>query len=501
MYNSDYNIAFGANTKLILLFLWLQQFLSIFNIVPSKFSVLTTAIEKNISALEKRLFEIVGIILFLAMGISFLEGFIVDSSVIIMAFNGTLSLIGALLFYLSRFKGIFEPLRYVMVVILNVFLVFYWYYLSGVVGPTAPGAIAVGTVSIIMARPGHRLGIFCLFGVLMAVLVFTQQFTDWVRLDVLQYETLFVDYLIFAISCLLIISNLKAKFDQERKVIHEKNEELERLNDKLKQTVMEKDQAINELKKTQDQLVESEKLATIGKLTAGIAHELNNPLNYVGGSVLPMRRNLDELKSLVTDEKLNSSFDLFEEMDLLMDNVGQGTEKAKSIIDKLGNLLPHKLDNGTSEEEEFRLSDILHTHIDAFRKDYPEVVFDFMMDQNYAVTIDPGDLKVILSNIVQNSIQAILPERKGVITIRTHGGPSNVTISISDNGEGIEKSKVAKVSDPFYTTKGDGGGKGLGMFVAFNLIQIHHGSIQIESSVGEGTTVSVLIPTIDSPNL
>lgn len=428
------------------------------------------------------------------MGVSFVEGILVGSRILIIAFNGVMSFTGALLFYLSRFKGIFEPLRYVMIVFLNAFLIFYWYYLSGVFGPTSPGAIAVGTVSIIIARSNHRIYVFAIFSVILTFLALSQWLTDWVQIDVVIYDTIFIDYAIFGVSALLIINYLKSKFDLERKVIRTKNEELEQLNNKLKETIAEKDFAIKELKRTQHQLIESEKLASIGKLTAGIAHELNNPLNYVGGSVQPMRRNLDELKGLVADSKIKSSPELFEELDLLMNNVGQGTERAKIIIDKLGILLPDKLENGNTEIEKFQLGDIIEPYIKDINEEYPEVVFKYHIEKPYQVTVDPGDLRVILSNIISNGIQSVPKGSTAKIHIDIFTYAEKVAIQVADNGSGIEKSDLLKVQDPFFTTKGVGGGKGLGMFVVYNLVKLHNGEIEIESEIGVGTTVKVMLP-------
>ncbi len=453
-----------------------------------------STLEKKLEALEKRLFEIVSLIMFVLMGFFFIEGALVWGSLPTIILNGVLSIMGITLYYLSRYRGMFSSVRLILVFSINVFYVFYFYWLSGIYGPTAVGGIAVGVVSIIVVPPKYRNLVFVIFSGVLLFLVFSQKFTDWVRLAKDDYKTLYLDYSLWAVTCLLITNFLKSRFDKERTLVHEKNEQLEVLNAELISALEEKKIAIEELQRMQDQLVEKEKMASIGRLTSGITHELNNPLNYIGGIVLPVKRDLEELKALISEENREEAEEILEEIDLLLQNVDEGTTKARGIIQNLSSLLPYKISKNGGDQEVFNLSLSIRDIMIDFGSKHPSILIDSNIEDDIMVHTDPGDLKLIISSVIENALQALDKNKPGKIVVSLAIKDSKAIITVKDNGVGILKEEVKNVMDPFYTTKPQGHGKGLGLFIVYNLIKVNRGRITIDSEHGVGTEVSIELP-------
>jgi signal transduction histidine kinase len=267
------------------------------------------------------------------------------------------------------------------------------------------------------------------------------------------------------------------------------------------------------------ELQQSQKLASIGQLAAGVAHEINNPTGFVSsnlgslkgyqgdiGKLIGLYRELlssiktespSPLESHVTDQIVKiEAFE--EEIDLdylredivdLIDESKEGTERIKKIVEDLKHFAHPGQDKIQDTDINKELTSTLNV-VNNELKYKARVVKEF--NTLPIIMANPQQLNQVFINILVNAAQAI--EKMGEIRILTKAVDDYVQIHISDTGCGISEENRTKIFDPFFTTKGVGKGTGLGMNIAYNIIQKHKGDIQVESRVGEGTTFIISLP-------
>ncbi|MDH5610441.1 MAG: ATP-binding protein, partial [Cyclobacteriaceae bacterium] len=293
-------------------------------------------------------------------------------------------------------------------------------------------------------------------------------------------------------------------------------EETEQKNSALQDT-------LNHLKQTQSKLVQSEKLASLGVLTAGIAHEINNPINFINGSINAIDDNIkdlqafdtimneswekiitatkngdiqdnknliDELNNLRIQEKDKIQYDfLVREQAKLLKTIHNGIERTSTIIKGL-QIFSHNEEKKFQSYEihkiiESSITLLLHKH-----KNRIEMIREYT--NNQMVDCMPGKISQVIVNILDNAIHSI--QKNGKITIKTTRMENdNFQISISDTGKGIPKEVQSKIFDPFFTTKDVGTGTGLGLSISKGIMDSHHATIQFETS-DQGTTFFIQMP-------
>jgi PAS domain S-box-containing protein len=228
-----------------------------------------------------------------------------------------------------------------------------------------------------------------------------------------------------------------------------------------------------------EQMAQADKLASIGELSSGIAHEINNPLNVILGYTQLLLRNEDSSSSRYMDLK----------------TIEKHVRSCKNIVE---DLLSFARKSKTRKE----MRDI-HAIIDdaiAFVRHHSNLERIRILsayDRNVPpLRLDGKKIKQVLINLLMNAIHACERKQKGVIKITTgfHSEPDRVFIRIMDDGGGIEKSNITKIFDPFFTTKPTGQGTGLGLSVSYGIIKEHGGGIQVESEPGKGSTFTVVLP-------
>lgn len=286
-------------------------------------------------------------------------------------------------------------------------------------------------------------------------------------------------------------------------ITHLKNTErrLQLANNELNDTV-------NKLKNTQFKLIESEKMASLGQLTAGIAHEINNPINFVAGNVSPLMQDLQDLKKLAeeisdingdSDEPLDklkeiiNSYDLkfvIEEMEMLLKGVKDGADRINGIVKNLGTF-------ASPEEKDlspYNLIVGLNSTMELVRYNVKDrITFQTEFDDIPTISCYPNKLNQVFLNLINNAIQAI--PKQGKITIQAKNlDEDNIEITIADTGEGIPDEVRSKIFDPFFTTKEVGKGTGLGLPLSFSIVEQHGGNLSFESELGKGTTFRVVLP-------
>jgi len=246
---------------------------------------------------------------------------------------------------------------------------------------------------------------------------------------------------------------------------------------KLESALDELKESHEQLKKTQHQLIQSEKMASLGQLSAGIAHELNNPL----GGIL--------LYANMLEEEMDANDPRRKEIITIVNEATRCREIVKGLLDfaRQTRIHPEDTDINSLLKE---VASICKREIDVQKKD---IKIEVEIEPNLSsFCVDATQLKQALLNIALNGIEA-MPEG-GVLTIRGFKKDKQVEIEISDTGCGIPKENLSKIFDPFFTTKKIGKGTGLGLATAHGIIKMHRGDIQVESEVGKGTKMIVTIP-------
>jgi len=287
-----------------------------------------------------------------------------------------------------------------------------------------------------------------------------------------------------------------------------------RATQKLKTAYVDLNETHEKLKSAQTQLVESEKMASLGQLTAGIAHEINNPINFISGNISPLKRDIEELLSLLKqyDEliaeaqlvdiqnriaKLKTEHEVdfvTQEIEELIQGIEEGSNRTTEIIKGLRNFA--RLDEAMPKAYDIQVGLDSTLALLKHKTQHIEIVKEYgNIPEVYCL---PGKLNQVFMNILTNAIQA-MPDA-GKIVIRTQivspnpGQPERVHIQIQDQGQGIPDKIKNRIFEPFFTTKDVGVGTGLGLAIAKGIIDQHHGEIKIESSLGEGTLVHLFLP-------
>jgi signal transduction histidine kinase len=290
----------------------------------------------------------------------------------------------------------------------------------------------------------------------------------------------------------------------EEKVV-ERTYQLSQANQDLTDKTQELENTLARLKEAQTKLVESEKLVSLGQLTAGIAHEINNPINFVTSNIESLRLDFQDLQTIISAyqsasseadlkqahaeaKALDSDF-LFEEVQGLIRGISEGSARTQEIVAGLRTF-------SRMDEDMFKDVDI-HEGIDStlallknklkrgiqVRKNYGEVP---------RVECLPGKLNQVFMNILTNAIQAM--DDQGEIDITTAEINQEIQISFQDTGSGMDESVKKRIFEPFFTTKPVGEGTGLGLPISYGIIEKHHGRIEVHSHLGQGSTFIVCIP-------
>ena len=306
---------------------------------------------------------------------------------------------------------------------------------------------------------------------------------------------------------------------ENERLIREQNIELEqKVNERtlaLQESNHTLEVTLNDLKEAQSQLVDSEKMASLGQLTAGIAHEINNPINFVTSNIKPLELDINDLNSVINQyEKLNIEEDLApqiakieafkkqidinyvrEEITSLLSGIGEGARRTAEIIRSLKNF--SRLDENDTKPVD--LNEGLDSTLILIKNNFPSYL---KIEKDYAalplVECLPGKINQVFMNLITNAVQAIKskdqPNEEEFLRIHTWQEGEQVKISIKDSGTGMSEEVKQKIFEPFFTTKDVGEGTGLGLSIVFRIIENHHGTIDVITNLNQGTEFIITLP-------
>jgi len=299
------------------------------------------------------------------------------------------------------------------------------------------------------------------------------------------------------------------KTKENERIIKEQNVVLEA---KVSERTEELQKSYEDLKNTQEKLVQSEKLASLGELTAGIAHEIKNPLNFVNNFAELGNELIGEVDEFIEKEDFEEVKYILKDLKINLDKINEHGNRADSIVKSM---LLHSRSRGSTKEK---------TSLNKLCEEYTKLAFHGYRAKDKSFTADfdfdfdeglPEDSLVnqdfgrVLLNLITNAFYAVNKKfktlegdekknYKPLVTVKTvlkkAGNEENVHIFILDNGIGIPEKVQAKIFQPFFTTKPAGEGTGLGLSLVFDIIKSYQGSIEVVSEEGEGTSFEIIIP-------
>jgi two-component system NtrC family sensor kinase len=273
---------------------------------------------------------------------------------------------------------------------------------------------------------------------------------------------------------------------------------------------LERKQFHGQLQRSQSQMLQSEKMASIGQLAAGVAHEINNPMGFITSNLHSLQKYIsrltdfmelqaaalashpdDKLQAEIAAQRKKMKIDYIKED--VQDLVAESLNGGQRVIEIVKGLRSFSRTD-QQKYEKASLNDII---TDTVKIVWNELKYKTTLHQDLAelpmVPCFPHQLGQVIMNLLVNAAQAI--DDHGEITITTSGDQEQVRISISDTGSGIPADKISNIFDPFFTTKEVGKGTGLGLSIAYDIItNKHHGTLEVQSEVGTGTTFTITLP-------
>ncbi len=469
----------------------------------------------------------------------------------ILTFSGAMSGIATIIFVKTFLQTALSSVRfnkllniflagYILAIILLIFgFISYSYKLVNIVA--GGGAIVVLVLAFNLSKTSYKqskLFLFAWYIFMVSVLVFVLKDYQVLPNNILTNRAIqigsIIEALILSFALADKINNYRKEVmdlqvrelaisQENERLIKEQNIILERKVEERTLDLQESNNSLNltlaNLRETQSQLVESEKMASLGQLTAGVAHEINNPINFVTASISPLKRDIqviwdvmDNLEDIALNETLDRTEKqkqinfsknehevdyLKDEINYLLKGVQDGAERTAEIVRSLRifsrvdeDTLKYADVNEGIESTLVILNTMLREKIDVVRQ-YEELP---------EIECYPGKLNQVFMNILTNGIYAVTKKFEdspgGKISIATNHLPQYncIEIKISDNGIGIPVELQKRIFEPFFTTKDVGEGTGLGMSIAFKTIERHEGKIILDSTVGLGTTFTITLP-------
>ncbi|HUQ29411.1 MAG TPA: ATP-binding protein [Usitatibacter sp.] len=330
-------------------------------------------------------------------------------------------------------------------------------------------------------------------------------------------------YLFFyAAALLIVVVYLGMRVAQTQAALRRANEDLEA---RVAERTRDLSQTLKRLQESEAQLVQSEKMSSLGQMVAGVAHEINSPLAYVKNSVATARDRMPHLREALAraerllellrrespdPAELQQAFEgledklarikrehVIEDLEGLTRDGLHGIEQIVELVANLRNF--SRLDR--SKVASFNVNEGVRATLLIAQSAMRKVDVERRLGDVPSITCSPSQVNQVLLNLLNNSAQAMDKPRGHIVVTTRPAGDRAVAIDVEDNGKGIEPDALPRIFDPFYTTKEPGKGTGLGLSIAYKIVSQHGGRIDVKSTVGVGTLITVILPIEPPPEL
>jgi signal transduction histidine kinase len=258
-----------------------------------------------------------------------------------------------------------------------------------------------------------------------------------------------------------------------------------------------------------NRLTQSEKLAALGQLAAGVAHEINNPMGFVSSNISTLRKYANALEQAMqatrqlqqgeisstqlqaVEKKLNIDF-VMADLPIMLNETEEGVSRVKQIVSDLKNFAR------ADSQREWVVSDLRAGILSTLNIVNHEVKYradvKVNLDELPPIECIPSQLNQVFLNLIVNAAQAMPKDRRGTIELRSSVQDQHVCIEVIDDGDGMSAQTLKRIFEPFYTTKKTGEGTGLGLSVSLGIVQRHHGSLTVQTEEGKGTCFKLMLP-------
>ncbi len=319
------------------------------------------------------------------------------------------------------------------------------------------------------------------------------------------FEVGAVDYITKPFQRLELLMRLETHLER-----HLNQEKLRQTSEQLEHNLSQLNQKHDQLKLAQTQLVHSEKMASLGTLVAGVAHEINNPTNFLKAAGENLRQHTDQVKQFIfrlagddLTPVLRQAFEeQFQPLHTQINIVLEGAQRIQHIVQGLRTF--SRLDE--AEQKTVSIIDGLHVTLDLVGANFPTINVAYEFHAAPRILCRPAQLNQVFMNIAMNACQSIQDRSseadkdfKGCLVVSTELKDSWLVVTFQDNGVGIPSEVLRRVFEPFFTTKMVGEGTGLGLSISYGIVEKHQGRIEVESDVGQGSTFRVVLPVSQSP--
>ncbi|MDE2440962.1 MAG: histidine kinase, partial [Betaproteobacteria bacterium] len=306
---------------------------------------------------------------------------------------------------------------------------------------------------------------------------------------------------------------LRDSRDRLEEGVRERTAELQAANASLEAEKVRQQELIKKLEEAQSQLLQSEKMASMGQLAAGVAHEINNPVGFVNSNLGTLQRYVNDLLRILdayeeaelslTDNALRSLRQLKQEIDtgFLREDINDLLVESLDGLQRVKRIVQDLKDFSHVDRAELEWADLEKGLDSTLNVVWNELKYKAKVIKEYthppAVECLPSQLNQVFMNLLVNAAHAI--ETMGEITIRTGFDAQQIWVEVEDTGQGIPAENMSRIFEPFFTTKPVGKGTGLGLSLSYGIVKKHGGQIEVISEVGKGTRFKVLIPRTSEP--
>ncbi len=292
--------------------------------------------------------------------------------------------------------------------------------------------------------------------------------------------------------------------DQDTWSVNELKERNKALERKVAERTEELRLSLENLKATQAQLIQSEKMASLGELTAGIAHEIQNPLNFVNNFAEVSNELVDEMQEEIENKNFSEVNEIVSDIKHNLEKISHHGKRADSIVKGM-------LQHSRSSAGQMELTDINALADEYLRLAYhglraKDKSFNATLKTDFdahigKINIVPQDIGRVILNLITNAFYVVDEKKKSglknyepIVAVSTKKEGKSIEIEVADNGDGIPKRVLDKIFQPFFTTKPTGQGTGLGLSLSYDIVKSHKGDLKVKTEKGKGTTFTIKLP-------